>query len=67
MTGMPSVAGRILRLAPATRDALVRGVGSGRLEALAAAPKHAIPKAPDRTIAGGAGDPLRTRTGTAGR
>ena len=59
MTGTLDVAGRILRLDPATRDTLVRGVGSGRLEALAAVPKHAIPKAPDRTIAGG--------TGTAGR
>ena len=67
MTGMPRITGRILRPDPATCDALFRGVRSDRLEALAAVPKHAIPKAPDRTLAGGTGDPLRTRTGTAGR
>ena len=67
MTGTPSVAGRIPRLGPATRDARFRGVHSGRPEALAAVPKHPVPKAPGRTIAGGAGDPIRTRNGTAGR
>ena len=68
MTGMPSVAGRILRLDhPATRDPLFRGVRSDRHEALAAVPKHAIPNALDAAIAGGTGAPIRTRTGTAGR
>ena len=67
MTGTPSVAGRIPRLDPATRDALFGGVGSNWHEALAAVPKHAILAALDRTIAGGAGAPIRTRTDTAGR
>ena len=67
MTGTPSVAGRIPRLGPATRAALFREFRSDRPEALAAVPKHPVPKAPGRTIAGGAGDPLQTRNGTAGR
>ena len=67
MTGVPSVAGRILRLDPATRNAPFHGVRSDRPEALAAVPKHAILAALDRTITGGTGAPIWSRTDTAGR
>ena len=64
---MPSVAGRIPRLDLATRDARFPGVGSDPLEDLAAVPKHAIPGALDRTIAGGTVAAIRNCTGAAGR
>ena len=67
MTGMLDVAGRILRLDPSTRDALLRGVGSDRRADLAAVPKNAIIKALDLAIAGGTGAAIRAGTGTARR
>ena len=67
MTGMPDVAGRILRLDPQTRDALFRGIGPDRREDLAAVPKDAVLKALDHRIAGRTGASLRAVIGTAGR
>lgn len=68
MTGVLDFAGRIPRLDhPATLDPLFRELRSDPLQDLAAVSKDAIPKALDAAIAGGTGDPLRTRTGTAGR
>ena len=67
MTGVLDVAGRILRLDPATRDARLRGVGSDRRADLAAAPKNAILKALDPTIASGTAAAIRAVTGTVGR
>ena len=49
------VAGRILGLDPATRDALFCDVGSKWFEDLGAMPKRAILNALDRTMAGAAG------------
>ena len=49
------VAGRILGLDPATRDALFCGVGSKWFEDLGAMPKRAILDALDRTMAGAGG------------
>ena len=67
MTGVLDVSGRILRLDPPNRDALSRGVGSDRHADLAAAPKNAILKALDHTIAGHTGAAIRAGTGTTGR
>ena len=52
---MLDVAGRILGLAPATRDALFCGVGSRWFEDLGAMPKRTILDALDRTMAGAVG------------
>ena len=52
---MLDVAGRILGLDPAIRDALFGRVGSKWLEDLGAMPKRAILDALDRTMAGAAG------------
>ena len=52
---MLDVAGRILGLDPATRDALFWGVGSRWFEGLGAMPKRTILDALDRTIAGAVG------------
>ncbi len=52
---MLDVAGRILGLDPATRDALFCGVGSRWFEDLGAMPKRTILDALDRTMAGAVG------------
>lgn len=64
---MLDVAGRILGLDPATRDALFCGVGSRWFEDLGKLPKRVILDALDRTIAGAVGAAIWKPPATARR
>ena len=64
---MLDVAGRILGLDPATRDALFCGVGSRWFEDLGNIPKRVILDALDRTIAGAVGAAIWKPPATARR